>query len=183
MDFIRSLGISYPNVAAVCFGDPTVYANIQWEGEGPFPTEEEMKAEFLLRLKETKVAELSLACQDEIIGGFQSSALGEPAIYDSEQVDQLNLIGAATATGPITGMPDGFQGPYAVRQIVNGVVQPKQYLMHSYSQLREVLLDGFNFKLVRLQKFNNKRDYVNNVSVTVSDVNAVTWNSVEAVVP
>lgn len=179
MNYMDCLGGSFPDVKAICFGDPFNYNDIQWEGGDPLPLKEVLDECVLHDTKDAKVKELSLACEKEIIGGFESSALGSPAIYDSERVDQLNLIGAATATGPVPGVPEGFQGPYAVRPVIDGVIQPKQYIMHSYGQLRTVLLDGFNFKLARLQKFNDKRDFINNVAVTLADVDAVTWDSVE----
>jgi hypothetical protein len=181
MKYMECLGKSFPNVSAVCFGDPDVYEDIVWEGGDPLPAKAVLEAQILANLKIDKVTELSQACELEIISGFTSDALGTPAIYDSETVDQLNLIGAASATAPMEGMPEGFSGPYAVRPIVEGVVQPKRYEMHSYAQLRAVLQSGFFFKLVRLQKFNDKRDYVNNVAATIEAVEAVSWTSVEPV--
>ena len=179
MNYMDCLGSSFPNIQAICFRDPFNYNDIQWEGGDPLPSKVVLDECVLHDTKAARIKELSLACEKEIIGGFESSALGTPAIYDSERVDQLNLIGATTATGPVTGVPEGFQGPYAVRPVVGGVIQPKEYVMHTYSQLRGVLLDGFNFKLARLQKFNDKRDYVNNVTATLADIDAVTWDSVE----
>lgn len=183
MNYMECLGNSFPNVQAINFGNPEVYGDIVWEGGDSLPTQAVLETKILENAKLKKVEELSLACELDIIGGFVSNALGQDAIYDSDQVDQLNLIGATSATAPIDGMPEGFSGPYAVRPIENGVTQPKRYEIHTYAQLRKVLLDGFNFKLVRLQRFNDKRDYVNDVAVTIEDVNAVTWVSVEPPIP
>jgi hypothetical protein len=179
---MECLGMSFPNVFVICFGNPEVYEDIVWEQGDPLPSKAVLDAQILTNLKTKKIIELSKACESSIIGGFRSSALGIEAIYDSELVDQLNLIGAASAVSPMEGFPDGSSGPYAIRPVINDVIQHKRYEMHTYTQLRNVLLDGYYYKLSCLQKFNDKRDYVNDVATTFEEVNQITWQSIEPVI-
>jgi hypothetical protein len=179
VDYMAVLGEVYPHIEAVCFGDPFVYENIQAEGGSVLPPKDEMDVAVLERIKTLKVAELSEACRNEIISGFTSNALGQDGLYDSYEVDQLNLVGSVSAISPSPNAPNGSAMPYAVRPIVDGVVQPKVYTVHTYAQLRQVMQDGTVFKLTKLQKFNAKRDYVNFNCSTHEQVDAVTWESVE----
>lgn len=184
MDLLSTLAMHYPDVQVTCIGDSSVYANFTHEAGGPLPSEEELQSHFLEDLKAEQIDELSKACQAEIRRGFTSSALGALAVYDSAEVDQLNLIGTVAATAPTPTAPSGYSVPYAVRKIADGVIQPKTYEVHSYGQFRMVLTDGVTYKLTRLLKFNDKRAYLlNNVALTPEDIEAVTWESVEPAPP
>jgi hypothetical protein len=76
-----------------------------------------------------KIEELNAACRAAIIGGFTSSALGAPHRYDSEEVDQLNLIGAVATGGDLV---------YRCTDAL-GV---KDWRLHTAAQLHQVLADG-----------------------------------------
>jgi hypothetical protein len=66
----------------------------QWRSEGNTP----QPAFTLDELKARKVEALKMACSAAIEGGFQSSALGSPHTYESQQPhDRENLIGARLA--------------------------------------------------------------------------------------
>ena len=47
-------------------------------------------------LKELKINELTLACSDNILGGYTSDALGNQHIYPSKLTDQINMMGSVT---------------------------------------------------------------------------------------
>lgn len=146
-------------------GGPTIY----------IPTDQEIDQHptYLLETKISKINELSLACKNDIISGFESSALGTPHIYDSEEVDQLNLVGSVATTAPTPDTPAGYSIYYAVRDVNTN---EKSYQLHTHGQLRQVLADGAQRKLFLLQKFATKRAIVE-AQTTVSGVNAITWDS------
>lgn len=177
IDYMAALGDYFPKIQAVCFGDPFVYENIQVEGGSSLPPKDVLDAKILERTKQEHVAALSAACRNEITGGFISNALGSPGLYDGFEVDQLNLVGSVSAISPSPEYPNGSMMPYAVRPVIDGVVQPKVYTVHSYSQLRQVMQDGTTFKLTLLQKFNQLRDVVNFECDTEEEVLAVNWES------
>lgn len=43
-------------------------------------------------LTQAKIVYINASCQAEIIGGFMSSALGAPYVYDTKVEDQANLV-------------------------------------------------------------------------------------------
>lgn len=177
MDYVTVISVFHPGVFVSCLGDSSVYENVIWESGDPIPSKQTLEQEYATNLKVIKIQELSDACQQDIISGFTSDALGTVNFYDSGEVDQLNLIGATTATAPTPDYPTGASVYYAVRPIVNDIQQPKTYMEHSYGQLRKVLYDGSVFKLIRLQKFNDKRDYINNNVLTPAEIDSITWQS------
>ena len=176
---MKCIGDSFPNVKVHCKGNETVYTDIIWEDGDSIPSQADLDNAYLVNLKIELINSLSDSCQQDIVSGFTSTALGSINVYDSAEVDQLNLIGTTTATAPTPDYPSGASSPYAVRPMINGVIQPKVYLTHTYANFRKVLYDGSIFKLTRLQKFNNKRAYILNNVLTEAQVLAITWNSTE----
>src|ERR1700754_616778 len=47
-------------------------------------------------VKAAKVADLRASCEQAIIGGYVSSALGAPHTYPSLPTDQINMLGSVT---------------------------------------------------------------------------------------
>lgn len=174
MSLIALLGKHYPGVRAHCTGDDTVYSNLVWDGGDPLPTEQELQNIALTDVKGIKIKQLSDTCAQAILDGFISSALGLPFKYDAEDVDQINLLGAVTATAPSTQYPSGTSMMYAVRPVVDGVYGAKYYTVHTHDQLKQVLIDGAAYKLTQLQHFNNLRDAVN-AAATVQEIDAISW--------
>lgn len=150
-----------------------------WEYPGGsnvrIPTEEELDTNpsLVAVAKAERIAKLSQDCALDIMSGFTSDALGALHIYDSEEVDQLNLIGSVSTTAPTPDAPTGYTIYYAVRNVET---QIKSYELHTHFQLRQVLADGAQVKLFKLQKFAVKRAIVEMQS-TVSGVEAITWES------
>ena len=40
MDYITAIGLGFSGVEVSCFGDPSIYENIQWQGGEPLPSKE-----------------------------------------------------------------------------------------------------------------------------------------------
>jgi len=119
----------------------------------------------LAELKASKTNEINSACAKAITSGFTSSALGTPHTYQSEQTDQLNLIGVVTA-----GQDDYFKCGVTD---ANGNVT-WNYELHTIVQLQQVLADGKAHKQVLLQKANTLKAQVAS-AITVADVEAIAW--------
>lgn len=174
---MSALGKYFPTVEASCMGDE-VYENIQWTGGDPLPTADELNKASLTEHKEMKITELSNACAQQIISGFESAALGAPHLYDSEAVDQLNIVGSFSATTPDATSPEGSQTYHAVRPIIDGIPQMKEYKLHDNIQMKKVLLDGVAFKLVKLSRFNDLRNEIlANEERTIAEINDITWKT------
>lgn len=124
--------------------------------------------------KRQQMGAMSNACQKDIITGYVSTTLGQPHWYDGSITDQLNLIGALTASAPSTGAPNGTSMYLACRDSTPDT--PKEYLPHTPAQIRQVLNDGVAARSTILQKFNQKCMEIDNC-LRVSDVLAVTWSS------
>jgi hypothetical protein len=176
MDYIGCIGTYFPNVIADCIGDPTKYENINWVAGDPLPTKVDMDILIFQNYKDTKITSLSDDCQNAITCGFISNALGSPHLYDSAEVDQLNLIGAVANVSPTIANPTGSSVYYATREVINGVTLPKEYDLHTYDQLRKVMSDGADYKLALLINFNIKRYYVT-IATTIEQIDAITWSS------
>ena len=116
-------------------------------------------------LKASKTSEINSACEKAITSGFTSSALGTSCSYQSEQTDQLNLIGIVTA-----GQDDYFKCGVTD---ANGNVT-WSYELHTIVQLQQVLTDGKAHKQGLLQKANTLKAQVTGAT-TVKDVEAIVW--------
>lgn len=176
MDLMTTLAKNFPNVFAHVEGADGGYANLVWEGGAPLPSEAELMAAHLKDHKETKIQELSDDCAKDIVSGFVSAALGTEHLYDSEPVDQLNIVGSYVATTPDTINPQGSQTYHASRPIINGAPQLKEYKLHDNVQMKKVIMDGVAFKLAKLTRFNNMRNEILvNTTRTAEEIAAITW--------
>jgi len=119
----------------------------------------------LKELKKIAKQDINSACAKAITSGFTSSALGTQHTYQSEQIDQLNLIGVVTA-----GQDDYFK--CGVEDADGNVTW--NYEKHTIAQLQQVLQDGKVHKQGLLQKANTLKTQVANAT-TVKDVEAIVW--------
>jgi len=173
IDYVTAIGMAFPGVSVSCSGDPTVYANLVSSQQ--LPTEAEIIESWTGVVRNQRITELSELCEQFIMAGFISEAMGQPYFYDSEIVDQINLIGAYMMTHA------GMAVPYAARNMSTGV---KEYYVHDGQQMTQVLTDGALWKLFYLNKFHNKRQYLLSLTYpenSIEDIMAVTWDSVEAI--
>ncbi len=162
----------YPEIQAEATNNSELYSDIIWKVGGPVP-QNELEIKMLDLAKERRTAEVSQDCENFIMRGFESAALGAPHIYDSEFVDQINLVGALIMTSPFGDDVDGYSIYYACRDVATGV---KNYYPHTYPILRQVIYDGSMFKLQNLQIFHFKRLAIA-ACETIGDVDAITWTS------
>lgn len=180
IDYVDCITRHFPNIIVECIGSlPNIYENITLvSGAEQLPSQAVLDDFFMQDFKLNKIIELSNECEQHIIGGFESNALGSPHIYDSEQVDQLNLVGTTSCIAPIEGVREASVSPYACRPVIDGVIQAKTYVVHTYVQLRQVIDDGAAFKLSKLMKFNQLRDYINTTTLTFDGIIAITMDFV-----
>lgn len=115
-----------------------------------------------------KTAQINLACEAAITGGFWSSALGEPFQYASHLDDQLNLTGVIQI---------GLDSPYACRDQLG----TKLFRPHTAEQLRHVGADFSGFKQQLLQKADALKQTLDQ-ALADSDLavlQSVTWEGVQ----
>lgn len=149
---------------------------LNWFGETPPFTDEEINAEVTRLLYsdtiKAKIEELNNACEERIVSGFTSSALGTPHTYQSERDDQTNLLGSVL---------DNLDSVYKCFDGVTWAYRP-----HTIAQLKQVLADGKLMKLGYLQQCGALKDQVYAINVndsvtypTPTDVtnaiNAIVW--------
>jgi len=159
LNYIEVIGLFYTGVQCECKGDPNNYTDIVWIGE-PI-SQAELDQHILDQARIDKITEMSHETRIRIESGFPSSALGSEHFYDSELEDQLNLIGSVTA---------GTDTYYACTEVATGI---KAYRFHTIAQLRVIIEDGKNVKLINLQQFNTARDNVM-AATTLAEIEAVT---------
>lgn len=115
--------------------------------------------------KASKIKEINIACGNEIESGFISNALGTEYTYQSEQIDQLNLIGLVAS-----GTDDYFKA--GVTDVDGNITW--NYELHTIGQLKQVLEDGKAHKQTLLQKANTLKAQVN-TATTQADLDAIVW--------
>lgn len=128
---------------------------------GPFDT-----VVTLEQAKQYKIDEINQACEQVIISGFPSSALGDAHYYDSGIEDQLNLIGAALAAGA---------GQSVEFRCYHGSIEgEKEWHVHTPSQMLQVYQDGLVYKITQLKKATTLKNIVK-AATTLEEVGAVEW--------
>lgn len=121
--------------------------------------------------KHTKVNELSEMCHDDIIKGFISDALGVPYLYDSEEEDQINLVGAVSVLDGLASIDPNITMEFACKDLTT---MQKSYIPHTQTQLRTVLLQGAMIKSQKLQYFNSLRNAVY-AATSAEEVQQITY--------
>jgi hypothetical protein len=153
-NYLELISINYPNINVYSLGEMDDYEAIVWEDPNEKITKEQLDQECIVLSKKNAIEALSKKCEEIIVSGFTAVALGTPYIYDSEQVDQINLLGAVSATSPSLDFPDGHVINYACRDAATGI---KIYREHTHNQIKYVMITGAQFKLVNLQHFHALR--------------------------
>jgi hypothetical protein len=179
-NYMEIITANYPGIIITCIGDPTIYENITLVEGVAIPPKADLDALDFQRIISLQIAAMSQACQQQIISGFTCDVFGNgPYEYDSEDVDQINLLGSVAIAQPTPSNPAGMSVQYAARRYIDGVPeQPKQYYLHTYEQIRGVMVNGGLWKLGLLLKFNTKRVYLLACTDEATAL-AVTWDSVE----
>lgn len=129
-------------------------------------TEEELFQENRISLDSLKQKfsdRVNELCSIKITSGFRSSALGEEHIYDSEDYDQWNMIGAAAVQAPTY---------YKCRKTTGEEV----FVLHTGAQMIQVLRDGAQLKLFFMMNAKNLKDRIMNSS-SYEDLKLIDLNS------
>jgi len=148
--YVDAIGELHPNVQVMANGPGNDYDDLIWLSGNPIPPKEVLEESRLILCRNAKIAELSEYCEQIISGGFISSALGDEYRYDSQLVDQINLMGSLLATMPSAANPNGNITPYKSVHLADGKAE---YRPHTFANICQVLADGATWKLVNLQKF------------------------------
>jgi len=122
----------------------------------------ELIAPKLEDIQAQKVVSINSSCTQAIESGFESNALGEPHIYQSDELDQLNLIGVVAS-----GVDQHFKCS------ANGG-ESWEWKQHTVEQLKQVLSDGAIVKGQLLQKAGLLKAQVSSAS-TVEELDAIEW--------
>ena len=176
IDYISCLGSCFPTVFATCGGDPNIYENIVWVDGDPLPDVATLDAARFKKLQASVLEGISDSCENTIMAGFTSNALGSTYFYQSTTLDQINLIGALISSMPNALATSGTPIPYKCGQVIDGVVQTLSYNVHNPTQMLMVFMSGVQFKLEQLTIYQNKENYISTCT-TPEEVNAVTWTS------
>lgn len=80
-----------------------------------------------------KCAEIEKLCRDKITGGIVSSALGEPYLYPSDEIDQQNLAAKVISARA---------GVFKCTKISDGI---KDWYPHTAAQFKAAFQDGDSF--------------------------------------
>jgi hypothetical protein len=106
-----------------------------------------------------KLAEMRKECGDHIDAGFECDALGYPCQYHNSTNQQTTMRNATVAGGKIW--------------------RNEVFTMHTRAEAQAVFAESMS-EIERLRTvYANKCIYINDESRTVSEIIAVTWDSVE----
>ena len=121
-------------------------------------------------IKSQKINEINTLCSGQIISGFTSIALdtATPTTYhyQSEQIDQLNLIGLVSG-----GVDDVLK---CSKDDGNGNPTTWNYELHTIAQLTQVLNDGKAYKISLLTKAADLKVQVE-AAATQAELDAIVW--------
>jgi hypothetical protein len=119
--------------------------------------------------KAAKLAELNTACQQAILAGFASSALGAAYTYPAKATDQQNLTASVVAS-LLPGLAAGWTTPFWCADAGGAWA----FRAHTAVQIQQVGDDGKTAILAAMQKNQTLADQVN-ACTTVAAVNAISW--------
>lgn len=123
-------------------------------------------------LKANKKAELSAACEADILSGFTSAALGAAHQYGFSDRDQANLTGNVVSAL----MPDAAAPGWTTLHICGDASGVWAYRPHSASQIQQVGVDAKTAKLAKLVKNATLAALVDS-KTTKNQVNAINWST------
>lgn len=115
------------------------------------------------RARAERTIAINTDCRAAIIGGFTSSALGTPHVYDSEETDQINIVGAALA---------GVDQPY---KCLDPSTDVKSFHLHTAAQLQQLLADGAARKYRCIAQANLLKAQVQ-AAQTYEELQTIVWS-------
>lgn len=127
-------------------------------------------AQLLDALKAERDDALSAAAREQILGGFQSGALGTPHLYPSDETSQRNLLGSVTDSL----LPDtagNWTTPFWAADAATG---QWAFRDHTAAQIQQVGRDGKALVVAAQTRLAGLRAELSAAS-TVEEINAITW--------
>lgn len=120
-------------------------------------------------VKAAQIETLRRACEESIVGGFKSSALGAKHSYPSDIKAQINLMGSVTDS-ILPGLPEEWTTPFWVSDS-EGVWGFKA---HSAAQIQQVGRDG-KAHVVTYQSALEELSSAVRAASTIEEVNSIAW--------
>lgn len=120
-------------------------------------------------LKAEKSGALDLACREQILAGYESSALGSPHHYPAKDRDQSNMVASVTSS-MYPNLPADWMTPFWCSD--SGGTWA--YLPHTAAQIQQAGADGKAAILAALSK-NAVLQAQLAAATTVEEVEAVRW--------
>jgi hypothetical protein len=120
--------------------------------------------------KASQTAIVSAACQDAIVAGFTSSALGAAHTYPAKPTDQQNL-NASVVASILPGVAADWTTPFWCADSAGAWA----YVMHTAAQIQQVGTDGKAAILACLTK-NQQLAAQIDAATTVEAVQAIVWS-------
>lgn len=111
-----------------------------------------------------KFSELNSKCNQTILSGFSSTALGVSHNYDFDMEAQMNF----------SGMMNAVNGSMAPASITWKTTDAGN-LAHTQAQFKQLYADGMNFKNNQIAKYWTLKSQVL-AATTVAQVNAIVWS-------
>lgn len=122
--------------------------------------------EFTLdQLKSRKKDSINRECNIAIVGGFVSSTLGTPHLYDSDIEDQINLIASFIASQAM---------PVVLYRCTNIATNTKNWENHTSAQMQQLYADGVTFKTTQLITASTLKLQVD-AATTTEQISAIIW--------
>lgn len=113
-------------------------------------------------VKAVKIAELNQACNQFILSGLTSSAIGSPHVYDFDYEAQINLAG-------MMGCVNAGLAPQSIAwKTDQGVID------HSTAQFTQLYMDGLLFKQQQIDRYWTLKSQVLSAASEI-EVNAIVW--------
>lgn len=129
-----------------------------WLAEDPGPSLGDVKA--------AQITKITRECEAAIVGGFESSALGQPHVYPCKATDQSNLQASVSAARQRPNQPFPFWC-----QTPSG---EWTYAAHTADQITQVGMDAYDATLAKLQRKGELEARIN-AALSIDEVKAVTW--------
>jgi hypothetical protein len=133
--------------------------------EPPAPTSDQS----LKAARDIQIATLATACRENIVSGFTSSALGDPAMYPTAQQTDRDNLQSAAQVALASSVVEGWTTPLWCEAA--GVWS---FVEHSAQQMQQVNADWMALRTSAQQRYADAIDRVN-AATTVEDVQAITY--------
>lgn len=172
MDYGLTLSIMYPNINKSQYeimqtADGTIQIT-RWDPtDVPKPSDSDVvnywNTQMMDYFRSQKKAELSQQCNQAIIAGFSSSALGVAHTYPSDEEAQRNFHSELDRLN--------YDPNYTASSFKT---LDAGYLSHTKAQLIQVFVDGHTYGRQQIAHLNTLKSQID-AAQTQTDLNAITW--------